>query len=157
MVEDTCGSDEGMEYVQPWGGEGKAKSGVGMPPHPLPGQSLAPLPIRTWSPQMAVSPSPWTPCSRTQPYHGCRDHFRPLAILRPFPSALTAPLRKVQLKCASGLHTWPSAFLDSILGALVTTEFAGPGLRLSSSLGEPCGNSVHTQESLLGGPALEYP
>lgn len=99
MVEDICGSDEGMEYVQPWGGEGKAKSGVGMPPHPLPGQSLASLPIRTWSPQMAVSPSPWTPCSRTQPYHGCRDHIRPLAILRPFPSALT---RKVQLKCAWG-------------------------------------------------------
>lgn len=56
MVEDTCGSEEGMEYVQPWGG-GRLKVGEGMPLHPLPGKSLASLPISAWSPQMAVSPS----------------------------------------------------------------------------------------------------
>lgn len=155
------GQMRGWSMYSPGGGRGRLK--VGWASHPILFlvSPWSPRPIRTWSPQMAVSPCPWTPCSRTQPYHGCRDHIRPLAILHPFQSALTAPLRKVQLKCASGLHTWPSAFLDSIPGALVTTEFAGPGLRpwreLSSSLGEPCGNSVHTQESLLGGPALEYP
>lgn len=54
MEEDTCGSDEGMEYVQPWGVRGRLKVEVGMPPHPLPGKFLASLPIRAWSPQMAV-------------------------------------------------------------------------------------------------------
>lgn len=34
-----------------------------MPPHPLPGMSLASLPIRTWGPQMAVNPSSRTPPS----------------------------------------------------------------------------------------------
>lgn len=78
---------------------------------------------------MAVSPSSWTPFSRTQPHPGYRDHICPLDILHPFPSALTALLGKMQPKYASGFHIWPFVFLDSILGALVTTEFGGPGLR----------------------------
>lgn len=31
MVEDTCGSEEGMEYVQPWGGEAKSGGGHATP------------------------------------------------------------------------------------------------------------------------------
>lgn len=111
------------------GGRGRLKLGVGMPPHPLPGKSLASFPIRAWSPQMAMSPSSWTPFSRTQPHPGYRDHICPLDILHPFPSALTALLGKMQPKYASGFHIWPFVFLDSILRALVTTEFGGPGLR----------------------------
>lgn len=89
----------------PGGGRGRLKVGEGMPLHPLPGKSLASLPIRAWSPQMAVSPSTWTPFSRTQPQPGYRGHIRPLDILDPFPSTLTALLRKMQPNCASRFHT----------------------------------------------------
>lgn len=113
------GQSRGWSMYSPGVGTGRLKVGVSLPPHPLPGTSLASLPIRTWSPPMAVSPSSWT-----QPHPGCRGHTCPLDILHSFPSELTALLGKVP----QGFHIRPFALLDPMLGALVTTEFGGPGL-----------------------------
>lgn len=44
----------GWSMYSPGGVRGRLKVEVGMPPHPLPGKFLASLPIRAWSPQMAV-------------------------------------------------------------------------------------------------------
>lgn len=93
--------------------------GVGMPPHPLPGEALT-----SFSSGLGAHALRNTPSSRTQPHPECRAH-----IPHPFPSALRALLGKVQPVCYPRVPHLATCFPGPILGGLVTTDVSGPGLR----------------------------
>lgn len=87
---------------------------------------------RAWSPpQMAVSPSsqgPPHPPGHSHTLDVGATSAHPTSCV-PFPQPSDSPRGRCSQYATPRLHIWPSAFLDLILGDLVTTEFGGQGLR----------------------------